>query len=637
MGYQNFFKRASKTPSASEWIGAAFSRDIEILKTLLERGADINQSDPNVSFVTALSIAATFDDVRMARFLVDNGAEIHERELGIAKAHNNSRTLKMLEDAMARRQSAQEASLPVNEERGDELAIAVQGGDCQQARAVFDKVFWDGQRILPEWKHLKIALLREDKPMMRLLVTWGAKAPESAEQLSGIPADKYASYAKILRAYGLDATVVETAAKAAPAAVEGIGISFEDARKEPISVNNMWEWSQVLKEGVTHAIPEEWKKVLESLRAVGADEAVIAGGALRDTFNGKPVKDVDIFLKTRGSEKKNRQFLETAFNASGIEVFGQDMNDDNYCPTFETFPKPSAQTEGGWLNRKKIMESWKVIAGPNKTEYNIIFVDGDLAARSSQDFGAYLVQGFDMGFCQILYDGRNTLARPYFMRDVASQRITIVTQNPSSEDHLNRLRKKYPDWQVCREDGHLFEDVYSAPDKGIYVGTKEIRDAKGKSLGLFDIYAAPEDLREVGVGARLFASFERTVMDVLAGAHWYGHAGICIKNDSELHKAIQKGKYQGEWFIPTFDILKSLYANRGRGALKDTFNNSSCYWSCTDLEGHSKYARYLYFGDGQYNHQARKDYYPAACRPVRMEPADKVVLKKTGTGSTGPK
>ncbi|MBI3442108.1 MAG: hypothetical protein HY052_09970 [Proteobacteria bacterium] len=89
------------------------------------------------------------------------------------------------------------------------LTAAVESGSCERVRAIFDRAFWRNEKIVPRWEHLRIALLREDKPMMRLLVTWGARAPENAAQLEGIPAQKLASYTRILAGYGLNMAVLE--------------------------------------------------------------------------------------------------------------------------------------------------------------------------------------------------------------------------------------------------------------------------------------------------------------------------------------------------------------------------------------------------------------------------------------------
>ena len=48
---------------------------------------------------------------------------------------------------------------------------------------------------------------------------------------------------------------------------------------------------------MTTAIPKEWLDVLTEIQAIFPG-AVIAGGALRDLYNERPIKDVDIFIPT---------------------------------------------------------------------------------------------------------------------------------------------------------------------------------------------------------------------------------------------------------------------------------------------------------------------------------------------------
>src|SRR3546814_3140365 len=46
-------------------------------------------------------------------------------------------------------------------------------------------------------------------------------------------------------------------------------------------------------------IPEKWRELLASVRSV-FPTAIIAGGAMRDLENGKPVKDIDINVEANG-------------------------------------------------------------------------------------------------------------------------------------------------------------------------------------------------------------------------------------------------------------------------------------------------------------------------------------------------
>ena len=195
-------------------------------------------------------------------------------------------------------------------------------------------------------------------------------------------------------------------------------------------------------------IPAEWRQVLRTFQDKGAKEAVIAGGALRDLFNHKPVKDVDIFIRTQGSQKKNRQMLEEAFRSTRLEITYQQSGNDYFSG--ERFPAPKAKNNG-----RNVAESWTIIAGRDKTEYNIIFVPELVSPLK-------LIESFDFGLCQIGYDGKIIFSTNRYNDDVRDKRIcfALTDVNDTSAEHLQRIIKKYPDWKLCAES----KKILSTPD-----------------------------------------------------------------------------------------------------------------------------------------------------------------------------
>jgi hypothetical protein len=106
---------------------------------------------------------------------------------------------------------------PAHPTRVDKMTRLVSAGDIAGMRAHFDELFWSGRAERPEWTHLKIALLREDRPMLRLLKIWGA-APK-AEDLVRLRAEtdeKYPRYAALLCATGFGASPAGEAPEADP-------------------------------------------------------------------------------------------------------------------------------------------------------------------------------------------------------------------------------------------------------------------------------------------------------------------------------------------------------------------------------------------------------------------------------------
>jgi len=323
------------------------------------------------------------------------------------------------------------------------LSEIVSRGDMAAARRYFDEGFWENRRETPGWAQLKIALLRRDLPMIKLLATWGAQpTDDQMAQFRTAAADQYGDYLKLLRQAGF----------------KGVNTRWEELPAKPLTAEEAA--SLPAKEDDIEKVPAEWRRVLKSIQQSGASEAVIAGGALRDTFNGAAVKDVDIFLRSRGNRKAHRNFLKEAFANAGIAVIEQSFS-DGYGTTRIAFPDPVSAKEstnfGYGLLRKRETESWKILAGPQRTEYNIIFVDDNIdrkmAAAASpreqrQVFAGNLLTSFDIGLCQIATDGDTVVSTKEYKSDVKHREITLLLPNGSSEDHLRRVVKKYPDWRL---------------------------------------------------------------------------------------------------------------------------------------------------------------------------------------------
>jgi hypothetical protein len=337
------------------------------------------------------------------------------------------------------------------------LSVMIEAGDVNAVRKYFDIGFWKGWQERPGWKHLKLALRREDRPMLKLLITWGASATEEElAQFRVVAKDKYRGYIALLRSSGLplSATAMEDIPYVEPEApVPDAGL-----------------------------IPEEWKKVLRAAQDLGAGEAVIAGGALRDLFNNRAIKDVDIFLKSRGDREKNREFLRYVFNRSGLWVEEQPDYSGSY-PCGNTFPDPKSDRLsikhegrlGTMITGEGRVESWKVIAGDKNTEYNAVFVDN--VKFINKDSGHYvpvdfdktlLINGFDLGLCQIAYDGKEITRTYAYDNDVKYQQITLQNPNDASKEHLQRIAKKYPDWELCAASRKLLAKKPPSDDWMMY-------------------------------------------------------------------------------------------------------------------------------------------------------------------------
>ena len=355
------------------------------------------------------------------------------------------------------RQATSKKDSPFSQpEFSDELSGYVARGNVGMVRKYFDEVLWEQKPERPTWEHLKLAVLRQDKTMAKLLVTWGARATEEGlAELQRMDPKKYPDYLAILRkaGHGMTAEKISAGNKVA-----------EKAKDRNDSLNEEIIRSFIDDKFVDHRIhqlPREWRKTLQAFHGTGAKEAIIAGGALRDTFNKRAVKDVDIFLKSRGSVKKNRKFLKQVFAAAELRLIEQPVYTGGYGDDSQALPDPK---QGVFVPKKRHgygsitpetkSESWIVIAGPHKTEYNIVFMDGPLAesmhkaAADNRSPAKQVISAFDLGLCQIGYDGDAIVTSEQYRTDVAKKVIEIDRANPSTPDHVNRIRKKFDDWKI---------------------------------------------------------------------------------------------------------------------------------------------------------------------------------------------
>lgn len=352
-----------------------------------------------------------------------------------------------------------------NPQYADALTNSVAAKDIAGVRAHFDRVLWGDDDQRPTWEQLKIAVLNADVPMARLLVTWGARANvDDLAALQKSAPKKYPEYLQTLRrsGHGISPKALRESITAAAA------LPPEEANEsvQPYQGRTLVDGGHI--DSRAEKLPREWRQLLHTMQATGAPEALIGGGALRDLFNERTIKDVDIFLQTRGSEKKNRSFLEKAFSAAALPVHRQRVS-MGYSDIATEFPDPSRGTfiqrvSRGYatIRAASNSEAWTVIAGANKTEYNIVFIDGPLgdalgkAARQPHTAGkvsaaALMIKHFDFGLCQIAFDGADLHTTAAYQQDVKKKTITLQKENGTAASHLQRIVKKYPDFKLCPE------------------------------------------------------------------------------------------------------------------------------------------------------------------------------------------
>jgi hypothetical protein len=174
------------------------------------------------------------------------------------------------------------------------------------------------------------------------------------------------------------------------------------------------------------------------------------------------------------------------------------------------------------------------------------------------------------------------------------------------------------------------------PGKGVYLGLWEPKDRDGRTLRrIFDIYAAPEDIRTGGSNLRM--TFNNAVKHVAGLRNYHGHDGGDFPNEKAILKAVRNNPAALEkWFIPTKELLHgrtvdddkiqpaNLYDSRDAGAFENTFITkmgsgvAHWYWSLTELPDLPSIAYFVGFTDGEVV-WGLKDDFELPSRVVRAE------------------
>lgn len=356
--------------------------------------------------------------------------------------------------------------------------------DADGLRNYFDDAFWAGKREKPTWEHLKIALLKKDKPKMRILITWGAfPTNQDMEELKTVSGKDYAEYTMLLRQCGL---------RLSPYALE-----LREKQARPLAEESITEKitrTFVAGRYVDHrlsAIPEEWLNVLAHIKKEGATEAIIAGGALRDLYNERPVKDVDIFVVSRGSTKKNEKFLRQMVKNANLTITKKDVySSGGYFAgghTVEDFSQKTADS----INNSFAAESWVFTSAQSGQEFNVIFVGEPLvnvedylsngAPTNPARIKDKVLDHFDFGICQIACDGEEITTTPAYRAGVKNKTITLL-RSDTDKDHLERIIAKYPDWELCSEAKKLLAPPPPTPSAPQQQKTREATCPCGKPI-----------------------------------------------------------------------------------------------------------------------------------------------------------
>lgn len=174
-------------------------------------------------------------------------------------------------------------------------------------------------------------------------------------------------------------------------------------------------------------VPTEWTKLIRAIRSVHP-EALMCGGALRDLEHGRPVKDLDIFVKAP---------VKTPLIADAL---GISLENDIHLLV------PEAAAE--YLKMREVVEVYDVdyagvwtqklseIGFAIKTEppLQVIGLSIDITPSA-------VMKRVDFGLSQITYDGNQVNRSAEYLADSGNWTFTVTTCE--NKDDAKRTYKRF--------------------------------------------------------------------------------------------------------------------------------------------------------------------------------------------------
>jgi len=192
-------------------------------------------------------------------------------------------------------------------------------------------------------------------------------------------------------------------------------------------------------------LPEAWLDTMSRVRTV-APSAYLAGGALRDLDNNRPVKDLDVFF----TEDMDSARFDAAL--AGVYVYKK------WCP-------------GDYIDAAKEVQTTYTFASlTGQPDLNFVQLD-----RSFNP--AAIVERMDFGLCQIGFDVMGVTTTPDYDFDKRNSVFTLTRAETveavmRSLKRFQRLKQKYVGWDLgwnAEDDAMVNTALDRLEGEGVFV------------------------------------------------------------------------------------------------------------------------------------------------------------------------
>lgn len=168
-------------------------------------------------------------------------------------------------------------------------------------------------------------------------------------------------------------------------------------------------------------------------------EVIIAGGAPRDVFHGRPIKDIDIWVGGT-DETLVEGGAYSVRDSLNVGASRKSDGDINVVPLKES--NKAAYLSAGF-------KVYNIDPGFHCLPTQIIW-------RPTDDLRRNVVESFDLGICQVWVDSRGLRGTPAFWKDSTNHTLTKVGNDWENDEaqaakHLARVQAKYEGWKLRDE------------------------------------------------------------------------------------------------------------------------------------------------------------------------------------------
>lgn len=197
------------------------------------------------------------------------------------------------------------------------------------------------------------------------------------------------------------------------------------------------------------SLPESWVNLMASIRTV-MPSAYLAGGAIRDFDNGRPIKDFDVF------------FMEPDIRWNDLDVLlEKEYTSSRHC-------------NGAYIDAaSEVIGSFTYSSLTGGIDLNFVQLDPSFNP-------ADIIERVDFGLCQIGYDLLGVVKTPAYDYDKAHGVLTLTRAEtvPGVQRSLKRyerLTQKYQGWplNVPAEFKELYRAALKANDDELAAAASE--------------------------------------------------------------------------------------------------------------------------------------------------------------------